>query len=92
MWFAMSFCISSAAEKLLLRSRQFVDVRKEDGFAALHLAALNGHRQVAETLITMGQASIDITNNKGQTPLLLAVSQVLIPCCLHPEIGVNVFC
>lgn len=51
-------------------------MRKDDGFAALHLAALNGHRQVAETLITLGQASVDITNNKKQTPLLLAVSQV----------------
>lgn len=72
---------NSAAEKLVLRSRQFVDVRKDDGFAALHLAALNGHRQVAETLITLGQASVDITNNKKQTPLLLAVSQV---CMVQP--------
>lgn len=66
----------SAAEKLVLRSRQFVGMQKEDGFTALHLAALNGHRQVAETLITLGRATVDITNNKKQTPLLLAVSQV----------------
>ena len=30
-----------------------MDVKKDDGFAALHLAALNGHRDVANTLITM---------------------------------------
>ena len=36
----------SAAERILLRSRQLVDVRKDDGFAALHLASLNGHLQV----------------------------------------------
>lgn len=29
-----------------MRSRQLVDVRKDDGFAALHLASLNGHIQV----------------------------------------------
>lgn len=28
-----------------------MDVKKEDGFSALHLAALNNHRDVAEILI-----------------------------------------
>lgn len=79
MYVSLSF---SAAEKLVLRSRQLVDVRKEDGFAALHLAALNGHRQVAETLITLGKAAVNITNNKRQTPLLLAVSQVRVFVCV----------
>ena len=36
-----------AAERVLQRSRQLVDVRKDDGFAALHLASLNGHLQVS---------------------------------------------
>lgn len=44
--------LSSAVEKLLQKTRQIVDVKKDDGFAALHLAALNGHREVAETLLT----------------------------------------
>ena len=43
----------SATEKILSRARQTVDVKKDDGFAALHLAALNGHKDVANTLITM---------------------------------------
>lgn len=72
-WF---FFVPSATEKLVQRARQLVDVRKDDGFAALHLAALNGHCQVTETLLTLGQADADLTNNKRQTPLLLAISQV----------------
>ncbi|CAG01751.1 unnamed protein product [Tetraodon nigroviridis] len=40
-----------ATEKILGRARQLVDVKKEDGFSALHLAALNNHRDVAEILI-----------------------------------------
>lgn len=39
-------CTCSAAERIIMRSRQLVDVRKDDGFAALHLASLNGHVQV----------------------------------------------
>lgn len=40
-----------ATEKILARARQLVDVKKDDGFSALHLAALNNHRDVAEILI-----------------------------------------
>lgn len=40
-----------ATEKILARARQLVDVKKEDGFSALHLAALNNHRDVAEILV-----------------------------------------
>ena len=43
--------VNSATEKILAKARQMVDVRKDDGFAALHLAALNGHVDVAATLI-----------------------------------------
>lgn len=39
--------VVSAAERILMRSRQLVDVKKDDGFAALHLASLNGHVQVS---------------------------------------------
>jgi len=37
--------------KILTKARQLVDVKKDDGFAALHLAALNGHLRTAETLV-----------------------------------------
>ncbi|CAG2107460.1 unnamed protein product [Medioppia subpectinata] len=61
--------------RIITKSRQLVDCKKEDGFAALHLAALNGHFQIVETLIIQGQADIDIQNNRKQTPLMLAVGQ-----------------
>ena len=70
-----SVCFS-AVEKLLGRSRQAADMKKEDGFTALHLACLNGHGQVVETLALQGQCDLDAVNNRHQTPLLLAVSQV----------------
>lgn len=66
----------SDTEKLLTMARQMVDIKKDDGFASLHLACLNGHRAVAETLLSQGQADIDLRNNRKQTPLLLQVSQV----------------
>ena len=49
------FCCQSfsATERILIKARQAVDVKKEDGFAALHLAALNGHLKVANTLIML---------------------------------------
>ncbi|RLV95043.1 hypothetical protein DV515_00012924 [Chloebia gouldiae] len=40
-----------AIKKILARARQLVDSKKEDGFTALHLAALNNHMEVAEILI-----------------------------------------
>lgn len=46
-----ALCPGRATEKILARARQLVDVKKEDGFSALHLAALNNHRDVAEILI-----------------------------------------
>lgn len=64
-----------STKKLLAQARQLVDVKKDDGFSALHLAALNGHRDVVETLVRIGQAEIDLRNNRNQSALLLAVSQ-----------------
>lgn len=44
-------CSHRAVRKILARARQLVDAKKEDGFTALHLAALNNHREVAQVLI-----------------------------------------
>lgn len=44
-------CSYRAVRKILARARQLVDAKKEDGFTALHLAALNNHREVAQVLI-----------------------------------------
>lgn len=64
-------------ERLVTRARHLVDVKKEDGFAALHLAALNGHKEVAAILLSQngGRAKVDLRNNRRQTPLHLATSQ-----------------
>lgn len=61
----------------MARARNLVDVKKEDGFAALHLAALNGHKEVAVILLSQngGRAKVDLRNNRQQTPLHLATSQ-----------------
>jgi len=52
--YSFTHCVAlwySAVHKILTKARQLVDVKKDDGFAALHLAALNGHLRTAETLI-----------------------------------------
>ena len=61
----------------MARAKHLVNVKKDDGFAALHLAALNGHRDVAAILLspTGGRANVDLRNNRRQTPLHLATSQ-----------------
>ncbi|TRY64654.1 hypothetical protein DNTS_034849 [Danionella cerebrum] len=51
------------------------DVKKEDGFSALHLAALNNHREVAEILLKEGRCDVNQRNGRGQTALQLSVTQ-----------------
>ncbi|XP_063987634.1 E3 ubiquitin-protein ligase MIB2 [Diachasmimorpha longicaudata] len=66
-----------ATRQLMTRIQNLVDVKKDDGFAALHLASLNGHREVTHILLSDsgGRATVDLRNNRRQTPLHLAVSQ-----------------
>lgn len=52
-----------------------VDEKKDDGYTALHLAALNNHVEVAELLVHMGKANLDIQNVNQQTALHLAVER-----------------
>lgn len=52
-----------------------VDEKKDDGYTALHLAALNNHVEVAELLIHQGHANTDLQNVNLQTPLHLAVER-----------------
>lgn len=52
-----------------------VDTKKDDGFSAFHLAALNGHKEVIKCLIE-SRADKEVLNNRRQTPLLLSVAQL----------------
>lgn len=52
-----------------------VDEKKDDGYTALHLAALNNHTEVAELLLQIGKANMDLQNVNMQTPLHLAVER-----------------
>jgi ankyrin repeat protein len=50
-------------------------MKKDDGFSAFHLAALNNHKEVVKCLL-QSRADKEILNNRRQTPLLLAVAQL----------------
>lgn len=52
-----------------------VDEKKDDGYTALHLAALNNHVEVAELLVRQGRARLDLQNVNFQTALHLAVER-----------------
>ncbi|XP_067128352.1 E3 ubiquitin-protein ligase MIB1 [Centruroides vittatus] len=52
-----------------------VDEKKDDGYTALHLAALNNHVEVAELLVHQGKSNMDLQNVNLQTPLHLAVER-----------------
>lgn len=51
-----------------------VDESKDDGYTALHLAALNNHVEVAELLV-QSKVNLDLQNVNLQTPLHLAVER-----------------
>ncbi|XP_050526608.1 E3 ubiquitin-protein ligase MIB1-like [Daktulosphaira vitifoliae] len=68
---AMSVLLS----KLPRRHWWMVDEKKDDGYTALHLAALNNHTQVAQLLVEVGRADTDARNVNLQTPLHLAVER-----------------
>ncbi|KAL0274237.1 UNVERIFIED_CONTAM: hypothetical protein PYX00_006711 [Menopon gallinae] len=52
-----------------------VDEKKDDGYTALHLAALNNHMEVAELLVRQGKADMNLQNVNLQTALHLAVER-----------------
>jgi len=70
----------SAVQKILTKARQLVDVKKDDGFAALHLAALNSHLRTAEALIDVVRHSFT-THLLTTHQLLSSSSSWVCPGC-----------
>ena len=48
--FSVASCFR-AASLIVSKAADLANIRKDDGFAALHLAALNGHYNVARALV-----------------------------------------
>lgn len=61
-------CPHSAVRRILARAWQLVDAKKEDGFTALHLAALNNHREVAQILIREVRPGLGLCWRAGASP------------------------
>lgn len=69
---------NAKATEILLRTNEkpwVVNEQKDDGYTALHLAALNNHLEVVDVLVNVGRANIDYQNANLQTPLHLAIQK-----------------
>ncbi|KTF71904.1 hypothetical protein cypCar_00027537, partial [Cyprinus carpio] len=73
--FSSLFCSAMRVLLSKLPRPWIVDEKKDDGYTALHLAALNNHVEVAELLVHQGNANLDIQNVNQQTALHLAVER-----------------
>ena len=77
MFLSLFLVLYSAMRVLLSKLPRpwIVDEKKDDGYTALHLAALNNHVEVAELLVRSGRAQLDLQNVNLQTALHLAVER-----------------
>ena len=57
-----------------LNNPELIDTKKDDGYTSLHLACLNGRKEVARCLIE-ANADLEVTDIKGRTVLHAAVHQ-----------------
>ena len=64
----------TTVQALLSAPRIDINAKKPDGITALFVAAANGNYDVVKALIKQG-ADVDITDNHGQTPMMVANSQ-----------------
>lgn len=65
--------------RILVHARANLDdTTREEERTALHLATAEGHTHTAQYLVNTG-AAVDLGDGEGNTPLLLAVRQGLVP-------------
>lgn len=65
-----------AAEKILSKTKDLVNVQQENqGFAALHFAAVNGHGTLVDTLLKQESCKVDLLTKYQETALLLAARE-----------------
>ncbi len=68
---AALFCGSSACLSILLKNGASVAAMCENGFSALHIAALRGKADYIDLLARIG-APLEIKDGEGRTPIMLA--------------------
>lgn len=59
---------------LLTETDTTVDLKTNDDFASIHIAAANGHLEVVKLLVLEGKANVDIRNGNGEWTALDAAS------------------
>ena len=69
--------VDQAVKLLMEKSPGVVNIQNKDGYTFLHIAILAGNEAVAQVLIDNDSIDLEIQDNYGQTPLLLAVEEKL---------------
>lgn len=64
---------------MIKRQTDIINVKKNDGFTALHLAANNDHAAILEALLK-GDADPNVTNTERETALHVAVKEGYKQC------------
>ncbi|RDD46134.1 E3 ubiquitin-protein ligase MIB1 [Trichoplax sp. H2] len=71
----------------------YVNIKKDDGYSALHIAVLNSYIEVADLLIQQGHADINSCNAiNGETPLHIAIDKAnvkMIELLLERDADIN---
>ena len=66
--------LTNATKTTDMEGNKLIDLKKDDGYTALHLSCLNGHKNVAQYLLE-NNADLEASDNRGQTVLHSAVHQ-----------------
>ncbi|XP_042752260.1 ankyrin repeat-containing protein NPR4 isoform X2 [Lactuca sativa] len=69
--------------EMIPENTQLLDVRNSDGSTPLHVAAIIGNTEAADILVARNHESLFAKDNKGQTPLALALSNMHTETARH---------